>query len=134
MMLTVQEAMQVINDHKRVAIVGLSPKEDRPSYIVGKFLIEQGFEVTPVNPGHSEILGRKSVKTLSEISRDAIDWIDLFVNPGRLNDLLPEIIALSPKLVWCQLGVVNESFNQALEQASIPYIADVCPKMEWGKY
>ncbi len=131
MPLTVNQALEIIRNHKRVAIVGLSPKEDRPSYRVGQFLLEKGFDLIPVNPVHDEILGQPSVSSLADLDPDVIDWVDFFVGPGRLPDFVNEIIRLSPKLVWCQIGVVNENFNQRLKNAHIPYIADVCPKMEW---
>ena len=130
-MLTAQEAVELINQYKKVAIVGLSPKEDRPSNQVGRFLIDKGFNVVPINPGSDEILGQKCKKSLTELNPDEVDWIDLFVNPTRLADLLEEVVRLSPKLVWCQIGVVNEAFNQRLEKERIPYIADVCPKQAW---
>ncbi len=131
MSLTVDQALEVIRSHKRVAIVGLSPKTDRPSHRVGQFLQEKGFDIIPVNPVHKEILGQPSVTSLEELDPDSVDWVDFFVGPQRLPDFANEIIRLSPKLVWCQIGVVNPEFNQGLENAQIPYIADVCPKIEW---
>jgi predicted CoA-binding protein len=131
MSLNVDEAMEIIRHHKRVAIVGLSPKEDRPSFRVGQFLLEKGFTVIPVNPVHKEIMGRPSVASLAELDPDSIDWVDFFVAPGRLPDFGNDIIRLSPKLVWCQLGVVNPDFNERLENAQIPFISDACPKIEW---
>lgn len=131
MQVDVEDALAFIKDNKRVAVVGLSPKEDRPSNQVGSFLIDRGFNVVPVNPGPDEILGQKCKKSLADLSPDEVDWIDLFVNPTRLGDLLEDVVRLSPKLVWCQIGVVNEAFNQRLEKEKIPYIADVCPKQVW---
>jgi len=130
-MLTVQEAMNIIKENKTVAVVGLSPKTDRPSYRVGSFLMEKKFNVIPVNPGYREILNQPCVASLADLLPESVDWIDLFVSPTRLMDLVDDIIRISPKLVWCQIGVVNEKFNQALEKSGIPYIADVCPKIEW---
>ena len=117
-----KEALALIKNNKKVAIVGLSPKEDRPSYHVGEFLIHHGFQVTPVNPGQSEILGQKAIASLAELEPGQVDWVDLFVNPTRLMDQLPEVLRLKPKLVWSQLGVVNDEFNQALEEAEITWI------------
>lgn len=131
-MLTVSEAMNFVKNNKKVAIVGLSPKQDRPSFQVAQFLISKGFEVTPINPGYDEILGIPCLKDLSALTPGQVDWIDLFVSPQRLMGLLPEIQTLKPKLVWCQIGVVDKEFNQALESSHIPYIADVCPKQEWS--
>lgn len=130
MMLTPNEALKIITQNKQVAIVGLSPKEDRPSYRVGKFLLQNGYKVTPVNPGQKEVLGQTCVKSLEDLDPQTIDWIDLFVNPSRLMDFADAIVNLSPKLVWCQLGVVNERFNTAMENANIPLIVDACPKIE----
>jgi len=132
-MLSVQEAVAVINQNKKVAIVGLSPKEDRPSFIVGNFMKNQGFEITSVNPGpFEEIIGLKNHRSLAELNPGDVDWIDLFVNPTRLMGLLDEILRLKPKLVWCQLSVINEEFNAELDKAGIPYIANACPKIELG--
>ena len=133
MQMDVENALAFIRDNKRVAIVGLSPKEDRPSNQVGRFLIDKGFNVVAINSGSEEILGQKCQKSLAELSPDEVDWIDLFVNPNRLDDLQEEVVRLSPKFVWCQIGVVNEAFNQRLEKEKIPYIADVCPKQVWKK-
>ena len=132
-MLTKTDALNFIKKHKKVAIVGLSPKTDRPSYRVGSFLIEKGFDIIPVNPAFEEILGKECVKSLGDLNPGDIDWIDLFVNPMRLMGLSQDIIQLSPKLVWCQLKIVNETFNQTMENENIPLIVDACPKIELGK-
>ena len=66
MQLDIDAAMVLIKSNKRVVVVGLSPKEDRPSHRVGKFLIEKGFVVTPINPGQDEILGQECKKSLAE--------------------------------------------------------------------
>jgi len=130
-MLDINKALKLIQENKKVALVGMSAKTDRPSNRVGRFLMDKGFEVIPVNPGLQEIDGLKCRKSLADLKSEEIDWIDIFLRPDRLEALLPEILRLSPKLVWCQIGVVNESFNQQLNAAKIPYIADLCPKMEW---
>ncbi len=132
-MLQVKQAMDIIKKNKKVAIVGLSPQEDRPSNRVGKFLIEKGFDIIPVNPAFETILGKKCVKKLSNINQAEVDWIDMFVGPQRLMSFSEDIVSLSPKLVWCQIGVVNQEFNQVLDDAGIPFIADVCPKIEWER-
>lgn len=132
-MLTAQEAVEVINQYKKVAIVGLSPKEDRPSHRVGNFMKDLGFKITSVNPGpFEEIIGLKNHRSLAELNPGDVDWVDLFVNPMRLMGLLDDIKRLKLKLVWCQLSVVNDEFNAELDKAGIPYIADACPKIELG--
>lgn len=129
-MLPVGHALDIINANRKVAIVGLSPKEDRPSYRVAKFMMENGFEITPITPVYKEILGIPCRKNLGELSPNDVDWIDFFVNPAKLMDFSADVLQLKPKLVWCQIGIVNDLFNQELLNANIPYIADVCPKIE----
>jgi uncharacterized protein len=132
-MLTSSEAIKIIKANKNVAVVGLSPKTERPSHIVGGFLLSKGFNVIPINPGpHKTILEQKSYQNLSELEPNDIDWIDLFVNPTRLMSMVDEIKRLKPKLVWCQIGVISEEFNQAMEKAGISLIIDLCPKIEWN--
>ena len=131
-MLDVSAALEIVKNNKKVAIIGLSPKEDRPSYQVGNFLQNHDYQIIPINPGpYDEILGQKNIKILSNLQPGQADWIDIFLNPTRLMDISDEIIRLAPKLVWCQIGVVNEEFNQKLIAASIPVIANKCPKIEW---
>ena len=130
-MLTIEQALNLIRKNRKVAVVGSSPKEDRPSNRVARFLIDKDFDITPINPVLDVILDKPVVKNLSGLQPGDVDWIDLFVNPHRLVDLVEDIVRLKPKLVWCQIGVVSKPFNQALEDAEIPYIADVCPKIEW---
>jgi uncharacterized protein len=131
MLLSVNEALEIIRHHRRVAVVGLSPNQNRPSHKVAEFLIEKGFDILPVNPGHQTILGKPCVDGLADLEPEQVDWIDLFVSSQRLADLANDIIRLSPMLVWCQIGVVNEAFNRRMQNAQIPYIIDVCPKIEW---
>ncbi len=130
-MKSLPEALKFIKDNNKVAIVGLSPKPERPSNKVADFLMKKGFDVTPINPKGEEILGKRCKPGLSELVPGEVDWIDIFVNPKRLMGLVDEIIRLSPKLVWCQLGVVDEEFNRKMDEANIPYIADYCPKRDW---
>lgn len=131
MSVSVDQALDIIRQNKRVAVVGLSPKPDRPSNLVSRFLLEKGFDIVPVNPAQKKILDRPCVASLADLDPDSIDWVDFFVGPVRLPDFANDIIRISPKLVWCQIGVVNEDFNLRLDNAQIPLIADVCPKMVW---
>ncbi len=132
-MLSPKQALDFIRQHKTVAIVGLSPKTDRPSHRVGRFLLEKKYNIIPVAPRYDEILGKPCVKSLADLEPGSVDWVDLFVNPDRLLDFAEDIVKLSPNLVWCQIGVVNEEFNKLMEKANIPYIANVCPKIELEK-
>lgn len=132
-MLSPAEALETLKGLKTVAIIGLSPKTDRPSFHVGHFLQGKGFDIIPVTPKGGEILGQKSLLSLAEIEEGGVDVLDFFVNGAKLPAFTKEVLRIKPKLVWCQITVVNDEFFAAMEEAGIPFVADVCPKIEWDK-
>ncbi len=132
-MIKIAEALKLIEKEKKVAIVGLSPKKDRPSYRVGKFLQDRGYKIYPINPFYNEILGEKSSAKLSDLSPGTVGWVDMFVKSSRLIDFTDEIIELRPVLVWCQIGVVSMEFERKLEDAGIRVIMDRCPAIDLGR-
>ena len=115
---------------RRVAVVGASNKPSRPSYGVMNFLIRQGFEVTPVNPGLAgqEILGQRVVVNLAEAT--PLDMVDLFRNPAEVEAPVREAIRLGAKSVWMQLGVINETAAQLARDAGLTVVMDRCPAIE----
>lgn len=130
-MLTPASALEALKQLKTVAIIGLSPKTDRPSYHVGEFLQNKNFKIIPVTPKGGEILGETSKLSLAEIEEGSVDCLDFFVNGAKLPNFTEEVLRIKPKLVWCQITVVNDDFAAAMEKAGIPYVMDVCPKLEW---
>jgi uncharacterized protein len=120
----------ILNSTKRIAVVGASNKPARPSYGVMQFLIAQGFDVTPVNPGLAgqEILGRKVVASLDEAA--PLDMVDLFRNPAEVEAPVNEAIRLGAKTIWMQLGVVNETVAETARKAGLQVVMDRCPAIE----
>lgn len=132
-MLSVEAAMKIVKESSTMAMVGLSPKTDRPSHHVAVFLQQNSdIQIIPVNPTCDQVVGKKCVPSLAEIETGSVDWIDFFVNPKKLPEFIDEVVRIKPKMVWCQLQVVNQEFADAMDQAGIPYIMDKCPKIEWG--
>jgi len=121
---------QILTNTKRIALIGASNRPDRPSYGVMRFLIEQGFEVTPVNPGLAgqQILGQTVVAALDEAA--PLDMVDLFRNADQVAAPVAEAIRLGAKTVWMQLGVVNEAAAAAARNAGIAVVMDRCPAIE----
>jgi uncharacterized protein len=115
---------------RRIAVVGASNKPARPSYGVMQFLLAQGFEVTPVNPGLAgqEILGQLVVASLDEAT--PLDMVDLFRNPAEVEAPVREAIRLGAKSVWMQLGVVNETAAKLARDAGLAVVMDRCPAIE----
>ena len=112
---------------RTVAVVGLSPKPERPSHGVARYLQRAGYRIVPVNPGHDEILGERSYRTLADAARDhAIDIVDVFRRSEHAGAVVDEAIAIRPKLVWLQLGVVDEAARARAEGAGIPIVMDRC--------
>jgi predicted CoA-binding protein len=95
------------------------------------FLIERGYEVFPVNPsaGVDEILGRKVYTSLAEVP-EPIDMVDVFRRSEAAGEVCDEAIAVKAKVVWMQLGVINEAGKERAESAGLKVIMDRCPKIE----
>lgn len=129
---TSQEIDHILKSCKRVAIVGLSPKEERDSSKVAKYLMEHGYEIIPVNPGQKEILGRECFRSLKEIP-SPVDLVDLFLNPDRVPPIVEEAIEIGARVVWMQLGVVHYEAAEKARKAGIQVIMDRCIKQEHEK-
>lgn len=126
-------SIQVINDILRsnpsIAVVGFSPKENRPSHIVGKYLIEAGFRVYPVNPGVREILGHVCYPDLLSIP-DPIDLVDIFRRSEDVGPIVEAAISIGAKVVWMQQGIINKEAATLAENAGLKVVMDRCIKID----
>lgn len=120
---------EIIRDTKVVAVVGLSANHDRPSYRVAAYLIEKGFDIIPVNPGQTEILGRKCFPDLKSIGRP-IDLVDIFRQAEATPPIVKEALALNVKYIWLQEGIVSEEAYDLAAGSGRPIIMDKCLKKE----
>jgi len=118
---------------RRIAVVGASPKPDRPSYGVARFLIARGYDVTPVNPGWAgrELHGRRVAATLEEAR--PLDMVDVFRRSEEAGAVVDEAIRLGARLVWLQLGVVDAAAAQRARAAGVAIVMDRCPVIEWRR-
>jgi predicted CoA-binding protein len=123
---------RILNEYKRVAVVGLSADWSRPSYFAAKYLLDQGFEIIPVNPKYDEILGQKCYPDLKSIP-SAVDIVDLFQRTERVPPFVDDAIAIKAKLVWMQLGIVHEEAAQKACDAGLEVIMDRCMKIEYAR-
>ena len=112
-----------------IAMVGLSPNEEKPSNVVAKYLKNAGYRVIPVNPQNDEILGEKCYHTLSEIP-EKIDVVDIFMRTDKVVPVVEEAVTLEPKCIWLQLGIVNEEAKKIAETHGIMFVMDACMKRE----
>ncbi|MCF7936162.1 MAG: CoA-binding protein [Synergistales bacterium] len=114
-----------------VAIVGASPKQERPVYEVMEYLTGQGFRLFPVNPGHSgeTIQGLHCLGSLGELP-EQVDVVALFVGPGKQEPVVEEMEQLGYKpVVWMQPGAENEALKQRLEAEGCDVVMDACMMM-----
>jgi len=129
---------RILRSVKTIAMLGASPNEVRPSYFAMKYLTEKGFKVIPVNPGAvgKEILGQKVYSTVSDLPAP-VDMVDVFRNSEAAGPITDEVIAnkerLGVKVLWMQLGVINEEAAKRAEAAGLTVIMNRCPKIEFGR-
>ncbi len=110
-----------------IAIVGLSPKPERPSHQIALYLREAGYRIVPVNPGHDTILDERSYPTLAAAAAEhAIDVVDVFRRSEFAGAVVVAAIAVRPRLIWLQRGVVDEAAEQRAAAAGIPFVMDRC--------
>jgi predicted CoA-binding protein len=126
----------ILNTVKTIAMVGISPKDNRPSYFAFKYLLERGYRMIPVNPGQAgkEILGQKVYASLSDIP-EPIDMIDIFRASQHVVPIVNEALALKPQpqVIWMQLTIRNDEAARRAEDAGIKVVMDRCPKIEYGR-
>jgi predicted CoA-binding protein len=126
----------VLDTVKTIAMVGISPKDNRPSYFAFKYLLDRGYRMIPVNPGQAgkEILGQKVYRRLSDIP-EPIDMVDIFRSSADVPPIVEEALTLKPKprVIWMQLTVRNDEAAKRAEEAGLKVVMDRCPKIEYGR-
>jgi len=122
----VRTPAEILREAKTIALVGASPKPDRPSNGVMRYLLEQGYDVIPVRPaGCAEVLGVPCVRTLEEIDRE-IDVVDVFRRPEFTPDVARGAVAAGAGALWLQLGIVSAEARRIAEEAELDYVEDAC--------
>ena len=115
----------LLQEAKTIAVVGLSPRPDRPSYRVSRAMQGFGYRIVPVRPAVAEILGEKAWANLSEIPF-AVDMVDVFRAGDQIDPIVDECIALGVKRLWLQDGVINEAAAERARAAGITVVMDRC--------
>ena len=123
---------RILSEYRRVAMVGLSADWSRPSNFAAKYLLEHGFEVYPVNPKYTEILGQPCYPDLGSIPHP-VEVVDLFQRAERVGPFVDEAIAIGARVLWMQLGVVNEAAAQRAREAGLEVVMDRCMKIEYAR-
>jgi hypothetical protein len=121
------EISLLLKKYRNIAIVGLSPKSNRPSNQVAVYLMEAGYNIVPVNPGQETILGKKCYPDLESIP-EPIDIVDIFRRSEDIPPIVESAIAIKAKVVWMQQDIVNEEAAAKARKAGLTVIMDRCLK------
>src|SRR5215510_13045181 len=126
----------ILDSVKTIAMVGISPKDNRPSFFAFKYLMEHGYRMIPVNPGQSgtRILRQKVYAKLTDIPETA-DMVDIFRTSEHVLPVVEEALKLEPRprVIWMQLTVRNDKAAQLAEDAGLKVVMNRCPKIEYGR-
>jgi predicted CoA-binding protein len=126
----------ILNTVKSIAMVGASEKENRPSYFAFKYLLERGYNMIPINPGHAgeDLLGRRIYARLADVT-EPIDMVDIFRASRYAQPIVEEALALKPRpqVIWMQLGIRNDEAATLAEANGLKVVMNRCPKIEYGR-
>ena len=127
------DVIQAALTERRIAIVGLSSNELRASNFVGYYMQRHNYEVIPVNPRESEILGKTCYPSLKEIPGN-VDVVDVFRAAGAVPGIAQEAVEIGARYLWLQFGVISEEGVRIAEEGGLKVIVDRCLKVEHARY
>lgn len=126
---TRDEIKEILQASNTIAVVGLSDKPDRVSYMVSQALQKKGYRIIPVNPAAETILGEKSYASLKDIP-EPVDIVNVFRRPEHTPPIAEEAVAIGAKTLWLQLGIVNDETARIASEGGLQVIMDRCIKVE----
>jgi predicted CoA-binding protein len=135
------EIKEILTKYRTIAVVGLSREPDKASHRVSAYLKAHGFHIIPVNPFTDEVLGEKSYKSLSDIPPEiqkTIEVVDIFRPSEDVSPIVEQAIKLKaqhgkPRVVWMQLGIVNEQAAEAAKKAGLTVVMNKCLMIEHSR-
>lgn len=127
------DRLRILETYRRIAMVGLSANPFRPSHFAAVYLLAAGYRIIPVNPNEREILGQKCYASLREIP-EPVEIVDIFRPPAAVPAIVEEAIAIGAKVIWMQLGVINEQAAERARQAGLEVVMDRCVKIEHARF
>ena len=125
-----KELREIFEMVETIAIVGLSPNEEKDSHKVAKYLQSVGYKIIPIYPKEEYILGEKVYRSLSEVE-ERVDMVDMFRKPSIADSLLDEVLKRGDvKVFWLQLGIVNNEACERAKKAGLKVVQNRCSKIE----
>ena len=120
---------RILKDSKTIAVVGLSPKPQRPSHQVARYLMAAGYTIIPVNPGQDTILGLPCYPNLRAVPAQ-VDMVDIFRRPEAVLPVVEDAIAIGARFIWMQEGIVHKEAAAKAEAAGLIVVMDRCTKID----
>ena len=127
------DRLRILESYKTIAMVGLSSNPFRPSHFAAIYLIAEGYDVIPVNPRESHVLGRQCYPTLAAIP-GPVEVVDIFREPAAVPAIVEEAIAIGAKVIWMQLGVIHNEAAGRARNAGLEVVMDRCMKIEHARF
>ncbi len=123
---------RILRENRVIAMAGLSATWYRPSYFAAKYMLDHGYRVIPVNPSYQEVLGQKCYPSLRDIP-EQVDIVDCFRKSEEIMPLAQDAIAIGAKVLWMQIGVINEAAAEKARKAGLEVVMDRCVKIEYAR-
>jgi uncharacterized protein len=130
---TAFDRLRILRQYRTIAMVGLSANPMRPSHFAAIYMLAEGYNIIPVNPREPEILGRPCYPSLRDI-REPVEIVDIFREPRAVPPIVEDAIAIGAKVVWMQLGVINEAAARRAREAGLEVVMDACVKIEHARF
>jgi len=131
-MASIQELRRILTNCKTIAVVGISEQWHRPSYFVGKYLLEHGYRMIPVNPRYKEVLGQTCYPDLESVPTP-IDMVDVFRRSEELMPIAKQTLVIGAKVLWQQLTVCNHEAHDYVRERGLTSVMDRCVKIEHAR-
>ena len=130
----IENIRRILVEKEVIAVVGLSANWWRPSFFAAKYMQDHGYRIIPVNPNYEEILGETCYPSLEAIPKDVgVEIVDVFQKPEAATNVAKSALAIGAKVLWLQIGVINEEAKQLAEDGGLDVVMNRCVKIEHGR-
>lgn len=132
-MSSAHDIQRILQRCRTLAVVGLSAEAHRPSYFAAKYMLEHGYRIVPVNPKYPSILGQRCFPSLEAIDHP-VDMVDVFRRPQDTPAIADQAVVIGAKVLWLQLGVINEQARAIAAAGGLEVVQDRCVKIEHARF
>lgn len=127
------EIPEILKSYKKIAVVGISEKIYRASNGVSRIMMKNGYTIIPVNPNYERVLGLQCFNSLSEV-KGGVEIVNIFRRSDKVLPVVEEAVKIKAKVVWMQLGVINEQAAQLALDAGLKVVMDRCIQIEYARF